>query len=187
MKAVVKLLSMPKIIDVTGNCALQDTLEGFAVAEAKPREVRMVLEVLNEAADWLRLKGIDQWQSRYFTQSVILEGIRKREVYLARQENKVVGTITIQWSDPLFWGDTPMDAAYFHRLAIKREYAGKGLGHALVEWAEGTAKAAGKSYLRLNCTFENQRLRQYYEDMDYAYRGEAKFRDLRFALYEKQL
>ncbi len=152
-----------------------------------PVEVGIVLEILNEAADWLGLKGIDQWQSRYFTRSLLLEQIGKGEVYLARQGDKVVGTITVQWSDPMFWGETPMDAAYFHRLAIKREFASKGLGRLMVEWAEDMAKAAGKRYMRLNCTFENRRLRQYYEDMGFAYRGEAKLHDMRFALYEKEL
>ena len=164
-------------------------LEGLAVSEAKPEEVGLVLEILNEAADWLRAKGIDQWQSRYFTRSLILEGIGKTEVYLARLDNQVVGTITLQWSDPLWWGDTPMDAAYFHRLAIKREYAAKGLGHALIEWVENKAKISGKSYLRLNCHLENPRIRQYYEDLGFAYRGDASLPDGSFhsALYEKRL
>ena len=162
-------------------------MKGFVVVEATSSEVGIVLEILNEAAGWLRSKGIDQWQSRYFTRSLLLEGIGRGEVYLARQDNRVIGTITLQWSDAMFWGDDVMDAGYFHRLAVKRECAGNGLGRVLVEWAENRAKAAGKRFLRLNCTFGNHRLRQYYEDMGFAYRGEAKLRDLRFALYEKQL
>jgi len=82
-----------------------------------------------------------------------------------------------------------MDAAYFHRLAVKREYAAKGLGHTLVEWVENKAKAAGKSYLRLNCQFENPRIRRYYEEMGFGYRGDASLPDgsFRSALYEKRL
>jgi GNAT superfamily N-acetyltransferase len=168
---------------------VSDTLEGFAVTEAKPEEVGTVLVILNEAADWLQSKGVNQWQSRYFTRPFILEGIGQGEVYLARLDDQIVGTITVQWSDPLWWGDTPMDAAYFHRLAVKREFAAKGFGRALIGWAENKAKAAGKSYLRLNCQFENPRLRQYYEDMGFAFRGDAFLPDgsFRSALYEKKL
>ena len=168
---------------------MSDSLEGLAVAEAKPEDVEIVLYILNEAADWLQSKGIDQWESRYFTRSLILDGIGKGEVYLARLDNQIVGTITVQWSDPLWWGDTPMDAAYFHRLAVKREFAAKGLGHALVEWAENKAKAAGKIFLRLNCQFENPRIRKYYEDMGFTYQGDASLPDgsFRAALYEKKL
>jgi GNAT superfamily N-acetyltransferase len=168
---------------------LPTTLEGLAVTEAKAGEVGIVLEILNEAADWLRLKGINQWQSRYFTRAFLLEGIGNGEVYLARLDNRIVGTISLQWSDPLWWGDTPVDAGYFHRLAVKRDNAAKGLGRALVEWAENRAKAAGKSFLRLNCQFDNPRLRRYYEDMGFAYRGEATLPDgsFRSALYEKRL
>ncbi len=164
-------------------------MEGLAVTVAKPEEVEIVLEILNEAADWLRLKGINQWQSRYFTRDFVSEGMGKGEVYLGRLDNQIVGTITLQWSGPLWWGATLMNAAYFHRLAVRRGYAAKGLGRAVIEWAESKAKAAGKSYLRLNCQFENPRLRRYYEDLGLKYRGEASLpdRSFRSALYEKRL
>jgi GNAT superfamily N-acetyltransferase len=164
-------------------------LEGVVVAEARPEEVEMVLEILNEAADWLQAKGIDQWQTRYFTRSLILEQTGRGEVYLARLDGNVVGTITLQWSDPLWWEDAPPDAGYFHRLAIKREYAAKGLGRALVRWAESRARASGKKYLRLNCMFENPRIRRYYEDLGFVYRGDAFLRggSVHCALYEKRV
>lgn len=187
MKAVVKLLSTPSGSHSKVICFLPDILEGLTVVEARAGDWEIVLRILNEAAEWLRSKEIDQWQSAYWTRTLISDGIRNGEVYLARLEGEVVGTITLQWSDPRFWGDTLIDAAYFHRLAIKREYAAKGLGRVLVEWAVNRAKAAGESFLRLNCSFENQRLRRYYEDAGFSYRGEARVRDLRFALYEKQL
>ena len=168
---------------------MPDNLEGFAIEEARPGEVEIVLALLNEAADWLRSKGIDQWQSRYFNRMLILEGIGKGEVYLARLDDQVVGTITVQWSDPLWWPDAPMDAAYFHRLAVKRDYAAKGLGRCMIEWAENRAKASGKSYLRLNCMFENPRIRRYYESLGFLYRGDASLNDVNVhcALYEKRL
>src|SRR5712692_5631044 len=99
---------------------------GLIILEAKPEDLETILRILNETIVWLQSKGIDQYPPDYFSPSQIMKEIRKGEVYLARQENQVTGTITLQWSDPRFWGDTPPDAGYIHKLAIRPEHTAKG-------------------------------------------------------------
>ncbi len=57
----------------------------------------------------------------------------------------------------------------------------------LLRWAEDTAAAAGKSYLRLDCMTANEALRADYERAGFSYRGEASSDGWRVSRYEKRL
>ncbi len=161
--------------------------EELRIIKAEAEELELVLEILKEAANWLLSKGIEQWRPDSFSHTSIAEKIRLGEVYLAKQTHQSIGTITLQWSDRFFWVDDDTDAGYVHKLAIKPAYTGTGLGRELLKWAEETTKAAGKNYLRLDCMYENPRIRQYYEDAGFTYSGEVRGEGWNAALYEKRL
>ena len=95
-----------------------------------------MLSILEEAAQWLVYLGIDQWQPGSFSRRRIADRIERGEMYLAQLRGRAVGTLALQWSDEETWGDVPADAGYVHGLAIRREFAGKGLGRELLRWAE---------------------------------------------------
>ncbi len=162
-------------------------LDEIKIVKAEAEELDTVLEILKEAANWLLSKGIDQWQPDSFSRSSTAEKIRLGEIYLAKKNQQSIATITLQWSDRFFWVDDDTDAGYIHKLAIKPAYTGTGLGRRLLEWAELATKAAGKNYLRLDCMYENPKIRQYYEDVGFEYRGEVRGVGWRAALYEKLL
>ena len=165
----------------------QGLLPGLDVGAARPSELGTVLAILDEAGCWLQGRGIQQWRPGSFPTGEIEERIRRGEVYLAWADGEPAATLTIQWEDPAFWGDVPRDAAYVHRLAVRRARAGRGLGHALLAWAEGTARAAGMRYLRLDCAAENAQLRAYYEAAGFERRGELAGSGWATTLYEKSL
>ncbi len=162
-------------------------LDEIQIVKAEAEELETVLEILKEAANWLLSRGIDQWQPDSFSRDSIAERIRLGEVYLAKQNQQSIATITLQWSDRFFWVDDDTDAGYIHKLAINPAYTGTGLGRRLLEWAEQATKAAGKNCLRLDCMYENTKIRQYYEDAGFEYRGEVRGVGWRAALYEKLL
>ncbi len=68
----------------------------------------------------------------------------------ARTSGQTLGTLALQWSDEEVWGHVQADAGYVHGLSIRRTFAGRGLGHELLRWAEERVALAGKSYLRLD-------------------------------------
>ena len=84
-------------------------------------------------------------------------------------------------------GDVPGDAGYVHGLAIRRDFAGKGLGREFLRWAEDRVAASGKKYLRLDCAAENRALNEYYRRAGFSYRGEALVWGLEVSLYEKKV
>ncbi|WP_327581460.1 hypothetical protein OHA25_36500 [Nonomuraea sp. NBC_00507] len=79
---------------------------------ASPAHTAEVLSVLNEAADWLRRRDVTQWPDR-FEPSWIDEAITRGETWLVRAGDTAVGTLTLDWSDPL-WADAAGSAGYVH-------------------------------------------------------------------------
>ena len=101
----------------------------------------------------------------------VREQIEAGEWFLHRRQDRVLVALRFIWADPLFWGEQPDDAAYVHGLVIDRRHAGEGLGTAALRWAEETARAAGKTYLRLDHAADNARLARYYRELGFSERG----------------
>lgn len=157
-------------------------LDTLTIVQAQPSDIDIVISILEEAGQWL---------PGPFRRDRIASSIELGQVYLAKQEEEAIGTLTLQWSDKLVWGDVPDDAGYVHRLAIRRAFAGNGLGRLLLQWAEDIAASVGKHYLRLDCWTDNLTLCQYYERAGYICRGKLVFQGKQQAwntsLYEKNL
>jgi ribosomal protein S18 acetylase RimI-like enzyme len=139
---------------------------------AEPEELGIVIELLEQAAAWLHEQGItDQW-SRTVDPGWLAAGISSRETWLARLDGGFAGTLTLNWSDPLWTDLGPTDVAgYVHRLTVRRET--RGLGKALLDWAADEIRARGRDLLRLDCVTSNTRLNDYYRAAGFTPMGEA--------------
>ncbi len=136
---------------------------------AGSEDVERVAGVLDEAAAWLRSRGIKQWPVRV-PRELVADRIRRHECYLAWDGTDLIGTLTLQTTDPDVWGEQPPDALYLRGLAVRRAHAGK--GRELLAWAESAAADAGRRYVRLGCMASNSALRAYYERAGYEHRGD---------------
>jgi GNAT superfamily N-acetyltransferase len=77
-----------------------------------------------------------------------------------------MATITADPEDypiwPPEWQREP--AVYVRRLVVRRDYAGRGLGAALLDWAGLTARReAGAQWIRVDVWRSNKELHAYYE------------------------
>jgi ribosomal protein S18 acetylase RimI-like enzyme len=158
---------------------------GLEVRGAGRGDVDEIVEVLSEAARWLMRRGIRQWPDP-FPRDRVEALVARGDFYVAKQGGETVGTLALMWSDPVFWGEQPADAGYVHALAVRRAWAGRGLGARLLEWAGEQVAAAGRRYLRLDCRAENVELRRYYERHGFEPRGEVEVDDFTSALYERR-
>jgi GNAT superfamily N-acetyltransferase len=158
-----------RVGDLAGSMTIWDHVHmDPAIRAAADADVGVVIDVLAEASAWLAAQGIQQWPVRFaedFIAAVAAEG----NLYVAVVDSKIVGTVTLQWSDPLFWGERS-DAGFLHRLAVRR--ASAGLGVKLIAWAEQVAMAKGREYLCLDTLKSNLRLRRYYEELGFQKVGE---------------
>lgn len=151
---------------------------------ATTADLPTVMEILVEAAAWLQDKGINQWPSppNEHWQRRMRAAVERGQVYTVGIGKNRFGIVRVTWSDP-YWPDDGR-AGYVHTMAIRNSMHGQNLGAAILFWAAQKAQREGKRFLRLDCLASNGRLRRYYEEQAFSYRGEVTDRDYVAALYE---
>jgi protein-tyrosine phosphatase len=160
----------------------------FEIVPAEPDDIDTVLGILDEAASWLLENKIPSvWEPGGFSRQAFLEQISRGEVHIGLADEKPAGTITLQWSDSLFWGEQQPDAGYVHKLAVRPVYSGQNVGLEMLRWAEAEARRAGKPFLRLNCLAADPKIRHYYEQAGFLHKGDVVRPKAVASLYEKAL
>ena len=143
-------------------------------------------ELLDEATVWVGARGYEQWPLP-FPRDELAGAVDRGEVYVAEIDGETVATVTLLWDDPMYWGERPPDAAYVHKLAVSRACAGQRIGTAIVEWADATAAAAGREFLRLDCLRDNPGIRAYYERLGFEHRGDLVVNGRDMSIYERRI
>jgi GNAT superfamily N-acetyltransferase len=137
----------------------------FDDAIIRPAEVgeeNIVLDLLAEAAAWLRGRGIAQWPHRFPVASVQRQ-TDAGEALLVCVASRPTATVAVAESDVELWGADTEPAYYLSRLAVARSASGTGLGYRIIDWVEARAAARSWRYVRLATASTNPALRRYYE------------------------
>jgi GNAT superfamily N-acetyltransferase len=155
------------------------------VRRADQTDALTVAGLLDEATQWVTALGYSQWPLP-FPRKQLDAAIDRGEVYVVEsEEGEAVATVSMLADDPEYWGDQPPDALYVHKLAVRRDRAGRGIGAAIVEWANAEAAEAGREFLRLDCLCDNPGIRDYYEDLGFEHRGDLVLGRRKMSLYER--
>jgi len=122
------------------------------IRQAEVYDAEHVSCVLVEAAEWLRKRGIPMWRADELAPERIAADVARGDFFVAESGRYVAGTLKFQLQDDLFWPDTPTnEAAFVHRLAVRRIFAGGHLSQILLQWAVDRARDYGRRFLRLDC------------------------------------
>jgi len=150
----------------------QTSLGELTIDPAQPDELRVVIDILDEAAAWLHTKGItQQWHSPSLQSFVefMEKQIARGDVYLARIDGDAIGTFRFDWSDEELWADDPDGGGYVHSFAIRTCAHGRGIGAAMMAWAKQHVREHGKKFLRLDCWGGNEPLKKYYAGLGFTF------------------
>jgi ribosomal protein S18 acetylase RimI-like enzyme len=164
-----------------------DPYEHLVIRQARLEDLDTVVSMLEEAARWMVRREIEGWTPDGFSRERIAVLMESGEMYLAVLDGRPAGTFALQWSDRETWGDVPDDAGYVHGLAIRREFAGTGLGREMLGRAEQMVSRSEREFLRLDCVADNETLNEYYRRAGFTRRGSAVVRGLAVTLYEKRV
>jgi GNAT superfamily N-acetyltransferase len=145
------------------------------ISQASSQDVEVVADILKEAARWLEQAGMPLWREGELEPASIATDISAGIFFLAEQDGNPAGTMKFQLDDPVMWPDArPQEAAYIHRLAVRRAYAGTGLSTTLLRWAANRAQELGFRYLRLDCVASRPRLRAVYERFGFEHHSDRQ-------------
>jgi GNAT superfamily N-acetyltransferase len=145
------------------------------IRKATPEDVEMVADILKEAARWLEQAGMPLWREGEIEPASINADVLAGLFFLAEHCGNPSGTVKFQLDDPLMWPDArPQEAAYIHRLAVRRAYAGTGLSATLLRWTVERAHSLGLRYLRLDCVASRPRLRAVYERFGFEHHSDRQ-------------
>jgi GNAT superfamily N-acetyltransferase len=136
---------------------------------ATAADMTVVIQLIEQAAEWLRHKGTDQWArpwpNRAGRDSRILESLDQGRTWVGWDNGLPAATITADPDDDPHWPDhlRREPAIYVHRLVVGRPYKGVGLGAALLDWAGRTARRDhGARWIRVSAWTTNAGLHDYY-------------------------
>ena len=139
-------------------------MDPVTIRQAVPADAALVEAMLREAAAWVDALGEVMWEDGELDPNRIAADVAAGQVYLAQIDGHPAGSIRFQLEDPLFWPDRPAgEAAFVHRLVVRRAFKGCGVARALLEWAMRHARATGRGLLRLDCDANRPKLRALYE------------------------
>lgn len=158
----------------------------LSVRRAQSDDLDAALQIDASAYGWRAAIGLPAGPPPRPLPELFAESIARGEMYLAWMDGAPAAKIVLQREDTL-WRDLPGEAIYVHGLATHRDFAGKGVGLALLGWAERVAAAEGKEYLRLDCNANNPGIRAYYERAGLAHRGDVTLPHRVASRYEKRL
>ena len=151
----------------------------------------LVLNLLKDAAVWLRNKNIDYWQNWHNPpdnhKNWIINGLKKSQFYLIYDNNTLIGMFRLQYDDEKFWGKRNDKAGYIHSFTINRKMNGKGLGYKVLNEIEIFLKQNGYNYLRLDCGINIKKLCDYYKNYGFNEVGSVIVHGEELLLLEKIL
>jgi GNAT superfamily N-acetyltransferase len=158
------------------------------IRQAEVRDTERVSSVLIEAADWLRERGIPMWRADELSPDRIDADVVRGDFFVAEVGEEIVGTAKFQLKDDLLWPDVPADeAAFVHRLAVRRSYAGGHISGLLLRWAADRARRYCRRFLRLDCDAGRPRLSAVYERFGFRYHSNRQVGPYLVARYEREL
>ena len=151
----------------------------MALAEPTRENLEIVLGLIADARSWLGTKGTDQWAEpwpdREQRDARVLRGLENKKTWIVWDGNNPAATVTMaNWHNPAVWSkgacecDLAERAVYVHRLITARNYAGRGLGAQLIDWAGLRARSIyGARWIRIDVWTSNDALHRFYEKIGF--------------------
>lgn len=146
------------------------SLDACQIKIATNDECSQIINMLKEVAQWMKDKGIDQWQ--FLLQGgddeEIKQAVANNDTYIILKNKEIIATFTLSskqtdWDIHIFGDDTLSNSLYLHRLAVTPKYMKKGIGKNILNWIHENINS-DKKFLKLDCVANNTKLNNFYKN-----------------------
>lgn len=146
------------------------------IRRANIADLNNIIVMYNSCVAGMIKNGIDQWDNSYPNKEIILQDLECETYYVVEKNNNIIGGFNIdQNQDPTYlamnWKDNTNSFLVVHRLGIKQEYWGNGIGKKLMLFAEKVVKTRNLSSIRLDTYSGNQKAMVFYKKLGYTELG----------------
>lgn len=130
----------------------------------KANEIDKAISVMREVATWGRKKGLKVWLDEWLTkEELITKDASEENFYIGNIEDDCACAFILQWSDSLYWPQAKeYEAAYIHKLCVRRKYAHMNMTKKVVECVKNECMKRGVRYIRLDTNLDEKVVRQIY-------------------------
>jgi GNAT superfamily N-acetyltransferase len=144
-----------------------------------------VANVIREAASWLEIQNKALWRSTAITPESVSADVEAGRFLVAREDQEIVGVVRFQLEDPDYWPEIGVGtSAFLHRLAVRRSFARRGVSQLLLGAAFEKARNLPRSFLRLDCVADREKLRHLYESYGFCFHSYKQVGQAYVARYE---
>jgi GNAT superfamily N-acetyltransferase len=133
------------------------------------------LAILQEVTTWAIGRGIEIWKAAELREQDFIIAAESNELVMGFSGDRSAATMLIQTSDLVYWPEVaPNTSLFLHKIAVRREFAGRDWLRRLIEFAVAEAKDRAIGWIRLD-TLYSSKLRGLYEKQGFAMVEEAPF------------
>ena len=164
------------------------------VRAGRKEDVPAIMALVRRVVPLMRAEGNLQWDDQYPHAAVFEQDADRGWLWLAEVEGQLAGMAAITTAQEPEYAEVGWDlseqAVVVHRLAVDPAFRGLGAAAALMQQAEGVARAWGLAVLRVDTNVQNAATQRLFPKLGYTFAGEIGlgFRPgLRFNCYEKRL
>lgn len=161
--------------------------------KAQKEELPAIWMILKQAIQRRKDDGSSQWQDGYPNPEIIGNDIEKGVGFVLTNNNLIIGYTAVLINDEPEYDKlegtwlTQGDFVVFHRVAISKDYLGKGYAKKILEGIENYAIQNDIYSVKADTNFDNNPMLALFEKSGYSYCGTVYFRNSPRRAFEKIL
>ncbi|CUP95911.1 Acetyltransferase (GNAT) family [Turicibacter sanguinis] len=139
----------------------------LALRYTKLEDIERVMEIIKQAQQYFKEKGINQWQNGYPNTKVIENDIKNGHSFVLIKNNEIVGTIAISFEgeatyNKIFEGAWKSNDNYavIHRIAVDHELKGIGLSSEMIKQTELMCNKKSVGSIKVDTHEDNQAMQR---------------------------
>lgn len=142
------------------------------------KDLKNIMKIIKGAKEFLKENKVDQWQSGYPDEEVILLDIEKGYSYVLEDNGVILGTAALSFDgeetyDKIYEGSWLSSGEYgvIHRIAIDRNAKVKGLGTEIIKKVEEICLDKGIKNIKIDTHEDNLTMQKLLEKNNFKYCG----------------
>lgn len=156
------------------------------IRQASNNDIPFIEDILLDAVTFLRKAGLEnQWNEINIKWDSLSKDYKIDDFYIDYEDNIPVACMALTDYDKKYWPEIAKGKSiYLHKLAVKREFAGRGYSKDLINFAKDLSHEKGINSIRLDCNFYREKLRSVYENEGFVFvRKHGEGFNTKMALY----